>query len=107
MNEHLASKLSGFCVTCKDAGEGCEQGCGSFANLGFGFLRCSTSCIPAVVRNSLLLRAIRRLEKFAGSKFSRQPRRGELQGGDELSEYFEYNLLRPELIRGSLKKENS
>jgi phosphoserine aminotransferase len=48
MNEHLASKISGFCV----------------ANL----------------RNSLLLRAIRRLEP----------------------EYFEHNLLHPELIRDSL-----
>jgi len=64
MNEHLASKMSGFCVACMDAGEGREQGCGSFANL----------------RNSLLLRAIRRLK----------------------SEHFEHNLLHPELIRGSL-----
>ncbi|HIP67312.1 MAG TPA: hypothetical protein EYH06_01815 [Chromatiales bacterium] len=72
MNEHLAPKMSGFCV----------------ANL----------------RNSLLLRAIRRLEKFAWSKFSRQPRRGESQGGDESSEHFEHNLLHPELIRGSLSK---
>ena len=85
MNEHFASKISGFCVACMDAGEGREQGCGSFANL----------------RNSLLLRAIRRLEKFAGSKFSRQLRRGESQGGDESSEYFEHNLLHPELISGS------
>ena len=33
MNEHLASKISGFCVACMDAGEGREQGCGSFENL--------------------------------------------------------------------------
>jgi len=66
MNEHLTAKISGHCV----------------ANLGFGFLRRSTSCIPAVVRNSLLLRAIRRL----------------------VPENFSSNLLHPELIRGSLKK---
>jgi len=64
MNKHLAPKIPSFCVACMDAGEGREQGCGSFANL----------------RNSLLLRAIRRLE----------------------SGHFGYNLLRPELIRGSL-----
>gem|GEM_PF-2270775 len=33
----------------------------------------------ANLRNSLLLRAIRRLEKLARSKFSRKPRRGEAQ----------------------------
>ena len=64
MNSHLALKIPGFCVACMDAGEGREQGCGSFANL----------------RNSLLLPAIRRLK----------------------SGHFEYNLLRPESIRGSL-----
>jgi len=52
MNEHLTAKISGYCVACMDAGEGREQGCGSFANLSFGFLRRSTSCIHAVVRNS-------------------------------------------------------
>ena len=33
MNEHLTAKISGYCVACMDAGEGREQGCGSFANL--------------------------------------------------------------------------
>ncbi len=42
MNSCLVSKMSSFCV----------------ANLGNCSMRCSTSCIPAVVRNSQLLRAI-------------------------------------------------
>jgi len=65
MNLYLASKISSFFV----------------ANLGSGVLLRPTSCIHAVVRNSLLLRAIRALY---------------LNNLDR-------NLLRPELIRGSLK----
>ena len=66
MNSYLALRKANFCVTYKDVGEGREQEALSFANL----------------RNSSLLRAIRRLE-FDISK---------------------YNLLRPELIRGSLNE---
>jgi len=66
MNSYLVSKMSSFCV----------------ANLGKLLLRCSTSCIPAVVVNSQLLPAIRALNL----------------------NILNHNLLRPELIRGSLNK---
>ncbi len=64
MNSYLALRRTSFCVGYKDVGEGREQEALSFA----------------ILRNSSLLRAIRRLKPDSS----------------------EYNLFRTELIRGSL-----